>query len=628
MNIKPKSIVKQVVFKINMAREGLHSGNIQSKELPKAKINASSLKRAAQILNYIAPYKGMFVMGMLFLMLSSISSLFVPYLFGKLIGSGVMGASKQNFELLDQFFNASNATAALVITLIVMAISSFSRVSLMVRMGESALGDLRKDIYSRIIRLPMEYFTSNRVGEIQSRIAGDTTQIQEVLTSTLAEFVSQVIVLIGGVAFLLTISGKLTLLMLGIFPILIAAAIVFGRFIRKYARKSQDKFAETNTIVEETMQAISSVKAYTNEWFEVGRYKKKMAEVVDLARVGGMYRGGFAGFMILAFFGSIVAVVWYGAQLEATGEIGKDALVSFILYSVFVGGAMGGFADFYTKIQKAVGATERVFELLNEEVEPVNVEKQDIKNKIFGEISFKNVHFAYPSRKELPVLNGLNINIAQGQKIAVVGTSGGGKSTITNLLLRFYNVDSGSIEIDGKNINDYDLTELRKQIAIVPQDVVLFGGTIFENISYGLPSCSKEMVIEAAKKANAHEFIERIPEGYDTIVGERGIKLSGGQRQRIAIARALLKNPAILLLDEATSSLDSESEKLVQAALDVLMEGRTSLIIAHRLSTIRNADVIAVLNNGVFAEQGTHEELILKSGGIYQNLKKLEGESL
>jgi ABC-type multidrug transport system fused ATPase/permease subunit len=318
-------------------------------------------------------------------------------------------------------------------------------------------------------------------------------------------------------------------------------------------------------------------------------------------------------------------VVWFGVRLSISGEMSVGQLISFVLYSTFVGASFGGIAELYAQIQKAIGATERVFELLEETPEKISsVENLTANQKIKGNITFKNVAFSYPSRKEIKVLKNVNFTANFGQKIAIVGPSGVGKSTIASLLLRFYDIDSGEILVDGKNIYDYDLENLRGNMSIVPQDVILFGGTIRENIAYGKPNATEEEIILAAKQANAQNFIESFPEKMETIVGERGIKLSGGQRQRIAIARALLKNPSILILDEATSSLDSESEKLVQEALEILMQGRTSIIIAHRLSTIRSADQILVLDKGVITEQGTHQELIVLENGIYKNLSNLQ----
>jgi ABC-type multidrug transport system fused ATPase/permease subunit len=471
----------------------------------------------------------------------------------------------------------------------------------------------------------MSFFSHKRVGELNSRISSDITQIQDTLTSTIAEFLRQFILIIGGVILLATQSIKLTLLMLSVVPLVAVAAVIFGRFIRKYSKKVQDQVAESQVIVEETMQGISIVKAFANEWYEIARYEGKIKEVVKLAIKGGKYRGYFASFIIFCLFGAIVAVVWYGVRLSISGEMSVGQLISFVLYSTFVGASFGGIAELYAQIQKAIGATERVFELLDETPEKINsTQNSHSVQKIQGNVTFKNVGFTYPSRKEMKVLKGVSFTANFGQKIAIVGPSGVGKSTIASLLLRFYNIDSGEILIDGKNIYDYDLENLRGNMSIVPQDVILFGGTIKENIAYGKPDATDEEIILASKQANALSFIESFPEKFETVVGERGVKLSGGQRQRVAIARALLKNPSILILDEATSSLDSESEKLVQEALEILMEGRTSIIIAHRLSTIRSADQILVLDKGVISEQGSHQELIALENGIYKNLSNLQ----
>jgi ABC-type multidrug transport system fused ATPase/permease subunit len=327
-------------------------------------------------------------------------------------------------------------------------------------------------------------------------------------------------------------------------------------------------------------------------------------------------------------FGAILGVIWYGSVLVESGALQVEDLLAYVLYSIFVGAAMGSFPDLYANIQKAIGASERVLEILDEENEAISIHESEneIKEKIHGSLSFRAIEFAYPSRKEITVLNGISFDAQAGEKIAIVGPSGAGKSTIAGLILKFYEAQKGEILFDGKPANDYALTDIRQQVAIVPQDVILFGGTILENIAYGKLNATKEEIIKAAQQANAHRFIIGFPEGYDTVVGERGVKLSGGQRQRIAIARALLKDPAILILDEATSSLDSESERLVQEALEVLMKGRTSIIIAHRLSTIREANKIIVLDQGKVVESGSHEELIKNEEGLYKHLSALQFE--
>jgi ABC-type multidrug transport system fused ATPase/permease subunit len=414
--------------------------------------------------------------------------------------------------------------------------------------------------------------------------------------------------------------------MLAVVPIIIVAAFGFGRFIRKLSRKTQDSLAQTSVIVEETLQGIQSVKAYTNEQYEIKRYQAAIAEMVGLALKGAKWRGAFASFVIFTLFGAITLILWRGFHLMAEGEITMGELTTFLLFTTFLGAAFASIGENYGQLQRTLGATERIQELLAEPTENLSYHANPAQNplNIKGDVVFENVHFAYPGRETTPVLKGIDLSVSAGQKLALVGSSGAGKTTLTALLMRFYDPTSGRITIDGQPADAYPLAQLRERMAIVPQDVLLFGGTIRENIAYGKLTATEQQIMDAAKRANALEFINTFPEGLDTIVGERGVRLSGGQRQRIAIARAILRNPAILILDEATSALDSESERLVQAALEELMVGRTTFIIAHRLSTVREADSIAVLHNGLIVEQGTHAELIQHTDGIYKMLATLQ----
>jgi ABC-type multidrug transport system fused ATPase/permease subunit len=409
--------------------------------------------------------------------------------------------------------------------------------------------------------------------------------------------------------------------MLLTFPVLVLAALFFGKYIRKLSKQTQDKLAAANVVVEESLHSISIVKAFTNERFEVSRYSKAIAEVVQVALQSARYRGLFISFVIFALFGGIVAVGWYGASLVESQQISVGELFSFIFYTSFIGFSIAGLGDIYTQLQRSVGASERVLEILNLPDEAIS---SFHPIKLNGEIQFDHVSFSYPTRKDYVVLNDLNFTIGAGEKVALVGKSGSGKSTIINLLMRFYPLTLGSVRVDGQRTDDYNLSAFRQNIGVVPQEVILFGGTIAENIRYGKPGASFEEVREAASKANALEFIESFPETFDTLVGDRGIKLSGGQRQRIAIARAILKDPAILVLDEATSSLDAHSEILVQEALEKLMQNRTTIIIAHRLSTIKKVDRIFVIQDGRIAEIGSHLELSGKNNGIYSNLLQLQ----
>ncbi|MGL2985982.1 ABC transporter ATP-binding protein [Flavobacterium sp. RSSA_27] len=589
-------------------------GRFKENDLPKAKITASSINKAKIIFKYAGKNTWKFYLGLVFLLLTSVTALAFPKFMGMLVDC----VNKKDSGLANQI------ALGLGLVLILQSVFSFFRLSLFVNFTENTLANVRLALYTNLVKLPMSFFSQKRVGELNSRISNDISQIQDTLTTTIAEFLRQFILIIGSFAMLASINIKLTIMMISVVPLVGFAAVFFGRFIRKYSKKVQDQVAESQVVVEETMQGISIVKAFANEWYEIERYTTKIKEVVKVAIKGGQLRGYFASFIIICLFGTIVAVVWYGVQLSIAGEITVGELFTFILYSSYVGASSGGIAELYAQMQKAIGATERVFELLEEIPEKIN--STEIQNfpKIKGDVSFENVAFTYPSRKEIQVLKEVSFTALSGQKIAIVGPSGAGKSTIASLLLRFYDTTGGSISIDNKNMLEYDLEALRGNMSIVPQDVILFGGTIKENIAYGKPNATDEEIMLAAKQANALQFIQGFPEQFETVVGERGIKLSGGQRQRIAIARALLKNPSILILDEATSSLDSESEKLVQEALEVLMEGRTSIIIAHRLSTIRSADQILVLDQGQITEKGTHQELIAIENGIYKNLSNLQ----
>ena len=589
-------------------------GRFKENDLPKAKITASSINKAKIIFKYAGKNTWKFYLGLLFLLLTSVTALAFPKFMGMLVDC----VNKKDSGLANQI------ALGLGLVLILQSVFSFFRLSLFVNFTENTLANVRLALYTNLVKLPMSFFSQKRVGELNSRISNDISQIQDTLTTTIAEFLRQFILIIGSFVMLASINIKLTIMMISVVPLVGVAAVFFGRFIRKYSKKVQDQVAESQVVVEETMQGISIVKAFANEWYEIERYTTKIREVVKVAIKGGQLRGYFASFIIVCLFGTIVAVVWYGVQLSIAGEITVGELFTFILYSSYVGASSGGIAELYAQMQKAIGATERVFELLEEIPEKIkSIENQNFP-KIKGDVSFENVAFTYPSRKEIQVLKEVSFTALSGQKIAIVGPSGAGKSTIASLLLRFYDTTGGNITIDDKNMLDYDLEALRGNMSIVPQDVMLFGGTIKENIAYGKPNATDEEIMLAAKQANALQFIQGFPEQFETVVGERGIKLSGGQRQRIAIARALLKNPSILILDEATSSLDSESEKLVQEALEILMEGRTSIIIAHRLSTIRSADQILVLDQGQITEKGTHQELIAIENGIYKNLSNLQ----
>lgn len=582
-------------------------------DLPKVKLTSSNLKRSLRLFNYIGPHKWKLIIGVIFLALTGVTALLFPKLMGDLIETADFSSEEINKMGL-----------LLLVLFTAQAIFSFFRVVLFVNVTENMLSSIRQDTYNNLIKMPMQFFSNRQVNELNSRVAADISQIQDTFTTGLAEFLRQTIIVIGGIAALFFTSVKLSLLMIATIPIFAIVAVFFGRFIKKLSKQAQDKVADSNTIVGETLHGIANVKAFTNELFEILRYEKAVNSIKKIAIKGGLARGAFSSFIIFCIFGAIVLLVWYAVKLQNVGELTQSELITFILYTIFVGASIGGLPIQYAQIQKAIGATERVFDLIDEH--PEEIEEKEIQQKLSGELAFKDVNFSYPSRPDFQVLKSINFEAKKGETVAIAGPSGSGKSTMAALVLNFYQPDSGQVLFDQKASDNFDLYELRYQMAVVPQDVFLFGGSILENIAYGRPDATKEEIVDAAKKANAHNFIMSFPDDYGTLVGERGVQLSGGQRQRVAIARAVLKNPKILILDEATSSLDSESEKLVQDALDELMKNRTSIVIAHRLSTIKNADQIIVVDQGEIIEKGTHQDLLTKDNGLYRKLNQLQIE--
>ena len=577
------------------------------------------LKEALRIFRFMRPYRWQFISGMVLLFLSSVVFMAFPFLAGEMAdvatGEGTLGVS------LDQI--------GLVLggILVFQGVVSFFRIYLFAIVSEKGMADVRKELYRTLVSLPVHFFEKNRVGDLTSRITADVNHLQMVFSITLAEFVRQILILVVGIAILIVTTPKLSLLMLATFPLIVVGAMIFGRFIRRLSKKRQTALADTNVIVEETLQNIHTVKAFVNERYEFGRYVKAIENVVSVALNMAGFRALFSTFIVVVLFGGIFFILWWGARMVQSGEMTIGQLVAFIAYTAIIGGAIGGLGNFYTQIITAIGGTERIREILDENPEVNAIDDHSDGVALSGELQFDNVGFKYPSRPDVSVLQDVNMSIRPGEKVALVGQSGAGKSTIAALILRYYQTTDGSINADGSDIQSHDLAQYRSNIAIVPQEVLLFGGTIHENILYGNPDATDEQVKEAARLSHCLEFIESFPDGFQTIVGDRGIKLSGGQRQRIAIARAILKDPRILILDEATSSLDSESEYLVQQALDTLMEGRTSVIIAHRLATIKSVDQIYVLENGKIVERGTHAELSLVEDGKYSALAKMQFES-
>jgi ABC-type multidrug transport system fused ATPase/permease subunit len=586
-------------------------------EEQKPKINKESLREALKVFEFVRPYRWQFIVGLILLFLSSTVFMIFPYIVGVMLDVA-QGKSVLNMDL-------PQIAMLLIGILAFQGVVSYFRVTLFARVSEGTAADIRKALYQKLIGLPVVFFEKSRVGELVSRLTNDVEKLYNTFYFILAEFIRQIILLVGGVIFLAWQTPKLAGIMLLTFPLIVVGAMIFGKRIRKLSKERQNILGETNTILDETLQSIYAVKAFTNERFEANRYKTANDKVIGVSMNYASGRALFSVFIITVLFGALFFVIWTGMRMVQTGEVSAGQLISFVTFTAVIGGAIAGLGNFYSELVGAIGATERVREILNapseaEERPQTNLPSIEMK----GNISLEDIHFSYPTRSDVPVLKGVSLNIKSGEKVALVGQSGAGKSTLMQLLLQFHYPTSGKISIDGTNIQDLELESYRSHFAIVPQEVILFGGTIRENVLYGKPEATEDEIIAALKKANAWDFVSGFPEGWDTVVGERGIKLSGGQRQRIAIARAILRDPAVLLLDEATSSLDAESERLVQEALNHLMEGRTSIIIAHRLATIREVDCIYVLEGGKIVEQGTHEVLSQLENGAYRSLAKLQ----
>ena len=567
-----------------------------------------------RLLSYARPYSGRLAIALLSLFIASGLGLAFPQVVRLLINAAFVEHDSAKLNRL---------AVVLVGVFAIQAVFSFLRSYLLSYTGERIVADVRTQLYEHLTGLPAQFFAGRRVGELTSRLASDVSVVQTVTTGSMTELLRVSLILIGGITIIAVMNPRLTLLMLSIVPVVIIGARFYGSYIRRLSTKVQDRLAEASSVLEETLSAIRIVQSFVREEYERGRYGQRIRESLRLAVRRSVASGGFIAFIILVVYSSIAVVLWFGSRMVLRGEISAGDLIAFVLYTFFVAGGIGGLSELYGQFQQAIGATRRIFELLDtksEIVDPANPYRLD---SVIGHVRLIDVHFTYPDERGVEVLKGITVEARPGEIIALVGPSGGGKSTLVSLVPRFYDVTSGSIEVDGHDVRSLALSQLRGSIGMVPQETTLFGGSIRENIAYGKLDASDDEIIAAARAAHAHEFIAGFPEGYATIVGERGVKLSGGQRQRVAIARALLKNPSILILDEATSSLDSESERLIQDALDMLMQGRTTFVIAHRLSTVRRADKIVVVHEGRVVESGAHEELIV-NGGLYKQLYDIQ----
>ena len=587
-----------------------------------------NLKGGKAVFRFLIPYRSSFFLGLLLLFLSSLTTLVVPRLMGQLAGIGLADeGSTSTWELAGMTWDLMDLRTVALMLFVVFALQgviSFCKVYVFSFVSESMIRDLRIELFEHLIRLPMAFFDEERVGDLNSRISADIATIQETFTTTLGEFIRQIIVILLGLTFLLYISPDLTLVMLATFPVMVIVAVFFGRFIKNLSKRTQDSVGESNVVVQESLVGVVSVKAFTNEDYESSRYGRAVDVARSLALKSAFWRGLFSAFIIIFLFGSIAIVIGKGAMLLQSGDLEPALFFSFLLYTVMIGASFGGIASQYAAIQKAVGSVERVFEILDSPEERGKDDRTDMSD-FNGDIEFRDVRFTYPTRPDVEVLKGVDMHIERGMQVAVVGRSGGGKSTLAALVMRLYQPDSGQLLFDGQPGSQWSLSSLRSRMAYVPQEIILFAGTIRDNIAYGKPDADEAEILQAAENAQVMEFVDRFEDGLDTLVGDRGVQLSGGQKQRIAIARAWLKDPALLILDEATSSLDSTSENLVQKALDRLMKGRTSIVIAHRLSTIRKSDRIYVMENGQVIEEGTHDDLIAEEGA-YHTLRQLQAD--
>ncbi|HUQ99028.1 MAG TPA: ABC transporter transmembrane domain-containing protein [Gemmatimonadaceae bacterium] len=582
---------------------------------PRAQPPVTSPRPLGRLLPRIRPYLGRLLVAFICLLASASIALVFPQFVRRLLDAAFISADSSMLNRI---------ALGLLVLFAIQALLNFAQVYLLTSTAERVVAQLREDLFAHLVHLSPGFFTERRTGELTSRLSSDTTVLQTVLSYNLSEFARQTLFLIGGIVLLTLTHPTLTATTLAVVPIVVGAAFLFGRALRRASTGVQDRIAEATGTADEAFAQIRTVQSFTREAEEVRRYGSNLADVIDAAIRRARTRGVFFGILTFTGFGGVVAVLWQGGRLVLDGSLTAGALVSFLLYALYVAGAVGSLASLFGAYQEAVGAARRVFDLLEARSSVQDPSRPTpLPRPLRGEVVMDNVLFSYSPN--LPqVLHGVSLRIKAGEVVALVGPSGAGKTTIASLLPRFWDVTGGRITFDGVDVRDLNLSDLRGAIGIVPQEPTLFSGTIRENIAYaGIGEDgarpTDEAVQAAARAAHAVEFIERLPEGFETRVGERGVKLSGGQRQRIAIARVFLKNPALVILDEATSSLDSESERLVEVAMEDLLRARSTLIIAHRLSTVLRADRLVVIDRGVIVEEGKHQDL-LATEGVYSRL--------